>query len=36
MQVIRIHHPLNQQLVPLGPVVLAMGFLTGFIGATSG
>ena len=29
MRVIKIHNPLNQQLVPDGPVVLAMGFFDG-------
>lgn len=29
MQVIRIHHPLQRQLIPAGPAVLAMGFFDG-------
>lgn len=29
MQVIKIHHPLNQNLIPEGQVVLAMGFFDG-------
>ncbi|WP_267201827.1 riboflavin biosynthesis protein RibF [Limosilactobacillus kribbianus] len=29
MQVIKIHHPLDPQLIPAGPVVLAMGFFDG-------
>lgn len=29
MKVIRIHHPLDQRLIPAGPVVLAMGFFDG-------
>ncbi len=29
MQVIRIHHPIDKQLIPNGPVVLAMGFFDG-------
>lgn len=29
MQVIKIRHPLNQALIPAGPVVLAMGFFDG-------
>ncbi|MBD8087111.1 riboflavin biosynthesis protein RibF [Limosilactobacillus sp. c11Ua_112_M] len=29
MEVVRIHHPLQKELVPTGPVVLAMGFFDG-------
>lgn len=34
MEVIKVHHPLLEQQVPDGPVVVAMGFLTGFTAAT--
>ena len=33
MEVYRIHHPLQTDQLPAGPVVLAMGFLMGFTGA---
>ena len=29
MQVIKIHHPFDPELIPAGPVVLAMGFFDG-------
>lgn len=29
MQVIKVHHPLDKQIIPAGPVVLAMGFFDG-------
>lgn len=29
MQVIRVHHPIDPQIIPAGPVVLAMGFFDG-------